>query len=1078
MNARTNRLSLLSEAERHQLLVEWNATDAAYPADRCVHELVEAQAAATPRAIAVANDGAEISYGDLNARANQLAWYLRAIGVQPEARVVLCAQRSVHMVVGLLAVHKAGGACVPLDPSEPAGRLRAVLDDSAPAVVLTHGDVPAPLAELLRGNDARAIDLHADADRWAALSHHDPERGALAPECLAYIMYAPDATGNLAGVAIEHRNLCNLATALGSRFAVDARSRVLQLASLSSGAFISDVVVALTHGATLQVPASGAVLTGAALAAAIEQHDVTHVTLPAAVLDTLPDGVELRSVRTLVLVGEAPASALVKRWAPGRSLFAAYGTAECTACATLFACDQHHDGSMPIGRPIANARTYVLDAHGEPVPIGVTGRLFVGGAGVARGYLNRPDLTAERFRSSPFVAGERLYATDERARYLPDGNVQFVDRKPNVGALPEHDADSHDAPAYEAPSDDVEAAIARIWCEMLGRERVGRNDNFFKLGGHSLLAFRMVVRVRQVLGRAVSLRAFFAASVLREFAGVVRNAPHRELPAIARADRDKPLPLSFAQRRLWFLAQMDGAAGTYHVPLGLRLCGELDRVALRRALDQLVARHEMLRTTFAVLDGEPVQRIAPEHAGFALIEHDLRGRLDAAAALDAVAAKEVGSGFDLAGGPLIRGRLIALGAREHVLLITMHHIVSDEWSLSVLIRELSALYASYRSGVDVSLPELSIQYADYAAWQREWLAGGALEEQTSYWKRTLGGAPAMLDFPTDRPRPPTHDHRGAHAALELDAELSAALKALSERHGTTLFMTLLTAWGALLSRLSGQHDLVIGTPVANRTRSEVDGLIGFFINTLALRLDYSGEPTVSEMLARVKAQSLQAQEHQELPFEHVVDAVNPSRGLTHSPLFAAMFSWHNNEQSGFALPGLDVSQIPTPYCSAIFDLTLHLAEADGKIAGALQYATALFDDTTAQRHVGYLRRVLLAMAADADQRIDRLPLLADAERRQAVVEWNATRAEYAAECCVHELVEQQAARTPDAVAVVYDDTRLTYAQLDTEANRLARYLREIGVGPGDRVALCVERSAEMIAGVLAVLKAGGAYVPL
>ncbi|HEV2641135.1 MAG TPA: condensation domain-containing protein, partial [Candidatus Elarobacter sp.] len=537
--------------------------------------------------------------------------------------------------------------------------------------------------------------------------------------------------------------------------------------------------------------------------------------------------------------------------------------------------------------------------------------------------------------------------------------------------------------------------------------------------------------------------------------------------------------LSFAQQRMWFLSQMEGVSETYHVPLGLSISGELDRLALARALDHVVARHESLRTSFPFVEGELVQRIAPPDTLFALLEHDVRGRDDATAHVDALIAEEAGAPFDLQAGPLIRGRLIRPADTEHVLLITMHHAVSDGWSVGVLVRELSASYRAYHAGDEHDpLPPLPIQYADYAAWQRQRLSGAVLAKQAEYWRRTLAGAPELLELPTDRVRPAVQDHVGGQVLVELDAELTARVKALGQRHGTTLYMTLLTAWGTLLSRLSGQTDLVVGTPAANRTRPEVEDLIGFFINAQALRLDFSGGPTVAEMLARVKARALGAQEHQELPFEQVVEIVNPPRSLAHAPLFQVVFAWQSAEQGEFDVPGLRVAQLRSPYSVSKFDLAFSFVESGDRLGGMLEYATVLFDRATVERYVGYFRNVLVAMVADDARRVDELPLLSGGERHTILVDWNATGAPYPSERGIHELFEEQAAKTPAAIAVVHGDERLTYRELNERANKLARRLRDTGVLPGSRVAISLARSIHLVVAQLAVLKCGAIYVPL
>ncbi|HEX2077235.1 MAG TPA: condensation domain-containing protein, partial [Longimicrobium sp.] len=576
------------------------------------------------------------------------------------------------------------------------------------------------------------------------------------------------------------------------------------------------------------------------------------------------------------------------------------------------------------------------------------------------------------------------------------------------------------------------------------------------------------------------------------------TAPKQAAPALSQiepADRSGPLPLSFAQWRLWFLDQLGILGAVYHIPTRLRLRGELDRNALVRALDRVVARHEALRTTFGTVDGEPVQRIAPaEESPFQLAEHDLRGCAEAGAELRRLLDEEADALFDLARGPLIRGRLIRLADDDQVLLITMHHIVSDGWSMGVFTRELSALYAAFRAGEPDPLPALPIQYADYAVWQRRWVDAEVLKAQARYWKETLAGAPELLELPTDRARPARQDFSGRWIWIELDAELTAGLKALAQRHGATLYMTLLAGWAVVLSRLSGQAHVVVGTPTAGRGRGEIEGLIGFFVNTLVLRVDLSGAPSVAELLGRVRERALEVQQNQDIPFEQVVELVQPVRTLAHTPLFQVMLNWLNTPRGELELSGLALSPVrgalepaSPPESAALpeaadgaapFDLTLTLSERGGRIAGSMEYATALFEQETIERYFAYLRRVLAGMVADERRSVARLELMSPAERAQVVEGWNATELPCPDGACVHELFERRAEETPDATAVVFEGGELTYAQLNARANRLAHRLRALGVGPDARVAICAERTPEMVAGLLAVLKAGGAYVPL
>ncbi|PBP94067.1 non-ribosomal peptide synthetase, partial [Pseudomonas congelans] len=672
---------------------------------------------------------------------------------------------------------------------------------------------------------------------------------------------------------------------------------------------------------------------------------------------------------------------------------------------------------------------------------------------------------AEYMLPSAFVLLDALPLTPNRK----------LDRK----ALPAPADNAFASREHVAPQGTSEKALAQIWQNLLNLEAVGRHDHFFELGGHSLLAMRLISQVRQRMGVELSLADIFAQPELAALAQVVAHAAGSSQQPIVPVSRDQSLPLSFAQQRLWFLAQLDGGSAAYHIPAGLRLRGSLDQDALKRALDRIVARHEALRTTFVQeQDQDPLQRIAPADIGFSLQLQVLTGQADAEQQLLAIAAEEAEQGFDLLNGPLVRGRLVCLADDDHVLLVTMHHIVSDGWSAGVLTRELGLLYAAFSEGAEDPLPALPVQYADYALWQRNWLSGDVLQQQRQYWQQTLAGAPALLTLPSDRPRPAQQDYSGQLLGLVLDADLTRGLKALSQRHGSSLFMTVMAAWAALLGRLAGQDDVVIGTPVANRLRAEVEDLIGFFVNTLAVRVDLSGRPSVQSLLQQVKQQTLAAQANQDLPFEQVVEVVRPQRSLSHSPIFQAMLSWQNNEASDLALGDMTLQGVAVAGHTAKFDLTLDMTEVGDQLIGTLEYATALFDESTLQRYMGYFQRLLEAMVADDRQLLEQVPLLDAVERQHLLVELNATDMPYPQDCTIHQLFEEKVQTQPDAIAVVFEAQRLSYAELNRQANRLAHHLIGLGIGPDYRVAICVERGVEMMIGLLGVLKAGAAYVPL
>ena len=1164
----------LSEVERRQVVEEWNQTRRAYPQQQCIHGLFEAEAERTPDAIAMVQEERRLTYGELNRRANQLGHYLRKLGVKPDDRVAICVERGLEMLVGLLAILKAGGAYVPLDPACPADRLRFLLEDSAPVVLLTQAPLQG-LFSAVPGLLGPLLDLSPAVPAWHQQPESNPEPAGIAPQQLAYIIYTSGSTGMPKGVMVQHGSVIRLVQNT-DYVQLSAEDVLAQASTATFDAATFEIWGALLHGARLVCLGKDALLAPSVLAEHIVRQRISVLFLSTALFNQIAcHAVQTFSrLRYLLFGGEK----VEPRWAARvrsetqvEHLLHVYGPTETTTYAAWYEVREGDAGNpVPIGRPITNTQIYVLDAKAEPVAVGVRGELYIGDVGVARGYLNRAQLTAERFVADPFSreAGARLYRTGDMGRWLADGNIEFLERndfqvkirgfrvelgeietrlmqhprvlralvlarEDTVGdkrlvayvqaaggetveveslrryvaeglpeymvptayvamesfpltahgkldrkALPAPEAEAYGRREYEAPVSELEKTVARIWAEVLKLERVGRRDHFFELGGNSLLAVTLISRLRAALGIELAVKAVFAAPLLEEMAQRVARAAPSEQGMLRPVSRATELPLSYAQERLWFVAQFQGGSEAYHVPLGLRLEGKLNREALQRALDRIVWRHEALRTSFQPVEERTVQKIAARESGFALVEHDLRGGAEAALELNWRLAEEAQTPFDLEHGPLIRGQLIRLAEQEHVLAITIHHIVSDGWSLGIFFDELSALYGAFWRGEEDPLPELAVQYADYAVWERQWMKGEVLRQQAEYWETTLSGAPAVLELPADHARPAQQDYRGRFEKFVLDKELTAGLKELGKRQGTTLYMTVLAGWAALLARLSGQEEVVIGTPVANRGRAEIEGLIGFFVNTLAVRVDVNGSSTVEELLARVKEQALGAQQNQNLPFEQVVEIVRPERSLAHSPLFQVMLAWQVGPEGAVVLPGLEAKPLEPVSRVAKFDLTLSLEETGDKIVGGLEYATALFEAATIERYLGYFRRLLKAMVADERQAVDRLAILQGEERHRILYEWNDTAVKYPSDKSVHELFEEQVTRTPEATAVVFEEASLNYRELNRRANQLGHYLRKLGVKPDDRVAICVERGMEMIVALLAVLKAGGAYVPL
>jgi amino acid adenylation domain-containing protein len=690
----------------------------------------------------------------------------------------------------------------------------------------------------------------------------------------------------------------------------------------------------------------------------------------------------------------------------------------------------------------------------------------------------------------PPAAVLRAALKERLPEYMVPGAFVVLDALPRTGsgkvdrgALPPPDASAAGGADFVAPRTPVEELLAGIVAGVLGVERVGVNDGFFDAGGHSLLAMRVVARVDEAFGVALGVRALFEAPTVAGLAARVEalrrpGAPADATPLVP-VPRDGPLPLSFAQRRLWLIDQLEPGRAAYNLAGALRIRGALDVPALERSLTEVVRRHEALRTRFASVDGEPVQVIEPAApVPIPVVELTAGTEDEREAALRALAGNEALRPFDLAAGPLLRSTLVRLADEEHALLFTMHHVISDGWSIGVLVREVSALYAAFTEGRAPSLPPLPVQYADYAAWQRARLAGPVLDAQLAYWREALAGAPPRLELPADRPRPPVPSDRGAAVPFALGAGTTRALRALSRREGATMFMTLLAAWQLLLSRYSGQDDVLVGSPIAGRGHSEVEGLIGFFVNTLVLRADLSGDPPFRALLGRVREAALGAYAHQEVPFEKLVEELQPERSRAHTPFFQVMFSQQDAAPSSLRLGPADVEALPLDAHAARNDLSLAVAEEDDALRGLLTYRTDRFDAATAGRMLGHYAALLTDVAADATRRVSAYALLDAGERRQVLETWNATAAEVPDGRCVHALFAAQAARTPDAPAVVFQAEVLTYAELDRRANRLAHHLRALGVDADARVGLCLERGVDVIAAILGILKAGGAYLPL
>ncbi|WP_405443091.1 amino acid adenylation domain-containing protein [Streptomyces avidinii] len=1180
------RVEILHGAERRRMLAEWNDTAVGFPANAAVHALFEAQAARTPDAVAVSGR-TELSYRELDARANRLAHRLLKLGVRSDDRVAVLLERSSEVVVSSLAVLKAGAAYVPIDPDQPASRSEFILRDTAAVALVTDRDsdrigfrVGAPVLRVGGGHDT------ADGPEAA------PGR-IVHPQQVAYVMFTSGSTGTPKGVANTHRNVVHLAA--DRYWRGGNHERVLMHSAYAFDASTFEIWTPLLTGGRVVVAPPGR-LDAAAFAAAVAEQAVTGLFVSAGLFRVLAEEHPecFAGVREIWAGGDVVSPTAVRRVldaCPGTVVANEYGPTETTVFSTvnpLRAGDPVPQSLVPIGRPLWNTEVYVLDPALRPVPAGVAGELYIGGAGLARGYLGRPGLTAGRFVANPFAAaGERMYRTGDVVRWRTDGRLEYLGRvdeqvkirgfriepgeveavlathpsvaqaavvaredrpgdkrlvayvvpvaragsaagattgaggQPDAAVLRAHvaaalptymvpaafvlldglpltgngklDRRALPAPAVASagsgrePSTEQEKVLCGLFADVLGLKGVGVDDGFFDLGGHSLLATRLVSRIRATLGLEVGIRALFENPSVAGLASRLGQADAAR-PALTPRESPDVLPMSFAQHRQWFLQELEGPNATYNLPVAVHLTGCLDEEALRSALVDVLARHESLRTVFPAVNGRPYQKVLAVDELDPMAVLAPVGPGEGAAGLQELMEAAATAPFDLSRDIPFRATLFTSAPDDHVLVLVVHHIAADGWSMGPLNRDLSTAYAARCLGKAPQWTPLPVQYADYTQWQRELLgdesdANSLLSRQSAYWRTALAGLPEELRLPADRPRPAITSHRGGEVPFRIPAAAHRGLVALARSRGVTPFMVLASALAVLLHRLGAGSDIPIGTPVAGRTDEALDDLVGFFVNTLILRTDLTGNPTFAQLLERVREESLTTFAHQDVPFERLVEDLAPVRSMARHPLFQVMLVLQNHAEDHLELRGLRCDPLQPVTLPAKFDLDFALVECfDGTgdpdgIAGTVNFSADLFDRETAESVAARFVRVLTAAIADPEQRVGEVDVLEESERHRLLVEWNGTAAEFPA-VTLTRLFEAQAARTPNALAVVSGRQRLTYAELNARANRLAHRLAAQGVGPEQRVAVKLHRSADLVTAVLAVLKAGGAYVPL
>jgi amino acid adenylation domain-containing protein len=1083
------KLSLLTPQEQTQLLANSQSINTDYLAELCLHQLFEKQVQKTPDVVALVFENQQLTYAQLNIRANQLAHYLRNQGVKPDTLIGICMERSLEMVIGILAVLKAGGAYVPLDPIYPAERLSFVLEDAQLKFTLTQQKH----SHKLSNDKTELICLDTDREIVAQQFIDNPDSQAT-PASLAYIIYTSGSTGKPKGVLVNHANVVRLFAATDAWFKFNQQDVWTLFHSIAFDFSVWEIWGALLYGGRLVVVPYEVSRSPQAFYELLAQQQVTVLNqTPSAfrqliqVDESVAAAKKLKHIKYIIFGGEALELQSLQPWFErygdkSPQLVNMYGITETTVHVTYrpltYADVTTAQGSV-IGNPIPDLQVYLLDQNQQLVPMGMPGEMYIGGAGLARGYLNRKELTQQKFISHPFVPGTRLYRTGDLARYLPNGELEYLGRMDNqvkirgfrieMGEievilcqyppvrqavvvvredvsgdrrlvayivskldtnttqtelrsfvkqhLPEYmlpsvfvlldslpltpngKVDRRALPAPEqtrpeleqtfvAPRNPTEEMLVGIWVKILGIEQVGIHDNFFELGGHSLLATQVISQVRKAFGLEIPLRNLFASPTIAELAKHIDKAKPKlnSVPSLVPVDRNQELPLSFSQQRLWFLHQLDPDSTAYNGSDLVRLQGTLNVVALEESINEIVRRHEVLRTCFAVVEGRPIQKIIYElRIPLPIVDLQHLQIIQREQEVQRLEAENAQQPFDLTQAPLLRLLLLRLSAEEHILLVTMHHIISDAWSAGVFISEVSALYEAFSHGKPYQLPELPIQYADYTVWQQQWLQGEKLDTQLTYWKQQLENAKTILELPTDKPRTQLQTSLGKKYSFTLSPTLSNNLKSLSQQEGVTLFMTLLAAFKTLLYHYTKQEDILVGSPIANRNRSEIEGLIGFFVNTLVLRTNLSSNPSFKDLLQRVRETALGAYAHQDLPFEKLVAELQLERTLNHSPLFQVWFVLQNAPKSSLELEGLNLSILESESGMVRHDLKLQLAETPEGLQGFFEYKTDLFHATTINRMTVVLETLLTTVVKQPDILLDQLvELLYETEKQQQI----------------------------------------------------------------------------------------------
>ncbi|CAI6266026.1 non-ribosomal plipastatin synthetase PpsC [Bacillus subtilis] len=1150
-----SKMTLLDEDKTRKIVSQNNRTVSVSPEAPTLHGLFERQAAVTPERPAIRFSGGSLTYAELDMYASRLAVHLAVRGVTNESIVGVLSERSPDMLIAVLAVLKAGGAYLPLDPAYPKERLSYMLKDSGASLLLTQPGCSAPNFS----GETLEVDMTSLASEKAENHEFTPADGG----SLAYVIYTSGSTGQPKGVAVEHRQAVSFLTGMQHQFPLSEDDIVMVKTSFSFDASVWQLFWWSLSGASAYLLPPGWEKDPALIVQAIHQENVTTAHFIPAMLNSFLDQAEMlalgdgTNLKRVFAGGEPLAPRTAARFAsvlPQVSLIHGYGPTEATVDAAFYVLDPERDRDrlrIPIGKPVPGARLYVLDPHLAVQPSGVAGEMYIAGAGVARGYLNRPALTEERFLEDPFYPGERMYKTGDVARWLPDGNVEFLGRtddqvkirgyriepgeieaalrniegvreaavtvrtdsgEPELCAyieglqrnevraqlerlLPGYMVPAYmiemkqwpvtpsgkldrnalpapggaaDAETYTAPRNVTEMKLSQLWEDVLKNGPVGIHDNFFDRGGHSLKATALVSRIAKEFDVQVPLKDVFAHPTVEGLAAVIREGTDSPYEAIKPAEKQETYPVSSAQKRIYVLQQLEDGGTGYNMPAVLELEGKLNPERMERAFKELIKRHESLRTSFEQdAGGDPVQRIHDE-VPFTLQTTVLGERTEQEAAAAFIKP------FDLSQAPLFRAQIVKVSDERHLLLVDMHHIISDGVSVNILIQEFGELYNNRK------LPALRIQYKDYAVWQEGFKTGDAYKTQEAYWLKQLEGELPVLDLPADHARPPVRSFAGDKVSFTLEPEVASGLHKLARENGSTLYMVLLAAYTAFLSRLSGQEDIIVGSPIAGRPHKDLEPILGMFVNTLALRTRPEGGKPFVQYLQEVRETALEAFEHQDYPFEELVDKLELTRDMSRNPLFDVMFVLQNMDQESLELNELCLKPAAhNGHQTSKFDLTLYTQEQPrGLLTFQMEFSTDLYKKKTIEKWLQYFINMLLSIIKDNKAALGTINILNEDETHYLIHELNRTKIDYPRNETISRLFEMQAEQTPNAVAIVSDTQVFTYEDMNSWANQIASVLQIKGVGPDSVVALLTGRTPELIAGMLGILKAGGAYLPI